>query len=225
MDSLLQCVGESFDKYASLWSNGSGFDSSTTGSNGVGSDVSDISKNNIPDPKTPNQMMMEKGADYPDVLLKIKKLTLNTEGIPLDILNMPATPGKTGKKRLLCVSPNTPVGKPGKELRYELMDCGSPELRNVNDGSDVKNHSVSDGLVENNHAIGGVVGDDSNDKQLPSINDLLMKRPIRCVSSSVGKTKNKRKKKAIKGGKQQLDVNQKLISDLMRQDLKEDDQN
>ena len=84
---------------------------------------------------------------------------------------------------------------------------------------------VSDGLVENNHAIGGVVGDDSNDKQLPSINDLLMKRPIRCVTSSVGKTKNKRKKKAIKGGKQQVDVNQKLISDLMRQDLKEDDQN
>ena len=249
------------DDYVSQWSNGGSFefktpdavrvrsdtvyDSKTSSANGVEA-LSDVVKGTV-----------DEGPSYSDILLKINKLTLNTEGIPLNILNMPATPGNTGRKRFLCISPDTPMGKPGKELRYELMECGSPDLRKMSgeqytggmsDGLGEYDHlvpdvlvennqnktassqhdviqKVSDGLVENNHAIGGVVGDDSNDKQLPSINDLLMKRPIRCVTSSVGKTKNKRKKKAIKGGKQQVDVNQKLISDLMRQDLKEDDQN
>ena len=170
---------------------------------------------------------------------------------------MPATPGNTGKKRLLCISPNTPVGKPGKELRYEVMECGSPDLRAVSDehcigvvsdGLGENNHSVpdglvennqnetasvqcdgfqkvSDGLVENNHTTEGGVGVVSSGKELPSINDFLMNRPVGCRSNSQCKSRKKKKSKGSKGGKQQVDENQKLISDLMKRDLKENDEN
>ena len=74
---------------------------------------------------------------YSELLSRVSRININTDGVDENILNQQTTPGMSGMKRPLFVSPSTPVGKHKKGMRFEWMEGASPVLHKVGQGISV----------------------------------------------------------------------------------------
>ena len=138
--NIHMAIGRSFDQYASQWSNGTSF-----GENDQQDRSQDINEARNIEAQAPSvELDSTESPSYSELLSRVSSISLNTNGTDVDILNQRATPGISGIKRSLFISPSTPVGKIRKEMRMDWSECSSPDLTMIDQRR--KLDYITDGL-------------------------------------------------------------------------------